>query len=214
MARKPWGKGTLVPALACGAVGAGTGWVIQNNRPGCTALNVEGEPPVVVCDDKEQWKGALIGGAVGLVLCGLVGHMVFDPEAPTPTPTPTLPPPTPTPRPVKKKIILRGVEFDYDKSDIRPDARPVLEEAVAILRENPDVKVVIEGHTDSIASEAYNQKLSERRARAVYRYLVAAGIDPARLSVVGYGESRPIASNDTPEGRARNRRVELRILGP
>ncbi len=105
--------------------------------------------------------------------------------------------------------VLEGVLFAYDKADIRPQFQPRLDEVVAVLRENPDLQVRIEGHTDNIASAQYNQKLSLRRARAVHDYLVNHGIKAQRLSVAGFGFSRPVASNGTAQGRAKNRRVEL-----
>jgi len=215
---KPWGWGTVVPAVVCGAIGATAGVVIQNNRPGHTAynpVNPDGTPagdPIVVGDDKNLWQGGLIGGAIGVVLCGLAGHYLFDPEPEAPPPPPPPPPAEVPPPPVKKRIILRGVNFDFDKSDIRPDSRPVLDEAIATLKENPEIRVSIQGHTDSQGTEEYNMKLSERRANAVYRYLVAGGISPSRLEVVGMGESSPVADNSTDSGRAQNRRVELVIL--
>lgn len=210
---KPWGWGTVIPALVCGGIGAGTGVIIQNNRPGCTAANIGDSDPVVVCDDKDHWKGGLIGGAIGVALCGLAGHYLFDPEPVVEVPPPPPPaPPLEEPAPVKKRIVLRGVNFDFDKSDIRPDSRPVLDEAIATLSENPMIRVSVQGHTDSRGTEEYNMKLSERRANAVYRYLVAGGIAPARMEVVGMGESNPVADNSTDSGRAQNRRVELVIL--
>lgn len=209
---KPWGWGTVIPALVCGGIGAGTGVIIQNNRPGCTAANIGDAEPVVVCDDKNLWQGGLIGGAIGVALCGLAGHYLFDPEPEESPPPPPPPVPPPLEPPVKKRIVLRGVNFDFDKSDIRPDSRPVLDEAIATLKENPDIRVSIQGHTDSQGTEEYNMKLSERRANAVYRYLVAGGIAPDRMEVVGMGESQPVADNSTESGRAQNRRVELVIL--
>lgn len=125
-------------------------------------------------------------------------------EAPPPPP----PPPPPT---VKKKIILRGVNFDFNKATIRPDARPVLDRAVATLREEGGIAVIAEGHTDSIGSDEYNRELSERRAQAVRDYMVDGGVAPSRITFEGQGESRPVASNDTADGRAQNRRVELKI---
>ena len=110
-------------------------------------------------------------------------------------------------------IVLRGIHFDFDKYNIKPEWVPVLEEAVAILKDTPAMNVIIEGHTDSIGTEAYNQGLSERRARSVYNFFQQNGIAAARMQTVGYGESRPIASNDTDEGRALNRRVELQVVG-
>ena len=210
---KPWGWGTVIPAVVCGALGATTGVIIQNNRPGCTAANIGNNPPVVVCDDKDHWKGGLIGGAIGVALCGLAGHYLFDPEpvVEAPPPPPPAPPPLEEPPLVKKRIILRGVNFDFDRFDIRPESRPVLDEAISTLQENPEIQVSVQGHTDSRGTDEYNLKLSERRANAVYRYLVAGGIDPSRMDVVGFGESRPVADNSTESGRAQNRRVELMI---
>jgi OOP family OmpA-OmpF porin len=112
---------------------------------------------------------------------------------------------------VKKKIVLRSVHFDFNKYNIRPDAVPVLNEAVDILKEDGAVNVVVEGHTDSVGSVPYNQKLSERRANAVRTYLVDHGIGARRVSAVGYGKLRPVASNATADGRAQNRRVELHV---
>jgi OOP family OmpA-OmpF porin len=103
------------------------------------------------------------------------------------------------------------VNFDFDKSNIRPDAAVILDEAVRILGTGSGSAVSIEGHTDWIGTDAYNQGLSERRANSVMNYLVDHGVEASRLSTAGYGESRPIASNQTREGRALNRRVELLV---
>ncbi|HEX5755468.1 MAG TPA: OmpA family protein [Arenimonas sp.] len=109
-------------------------------------------------------------------------------------------------------IDLKGVNFDFDKSVLRPDAVAILAEAVEILKKYPQMRVEVAGHTDSTGPEAYNQKLSERRAAAVHEYLTGNGVDASRLvGPVGYGELRPIDSNDTREGRARNRRTELNV---
>jgi outer membrane protein OmpA-like peptidoglycan-associated protein len=122
---------------------------------------------------------------------------------------PPPPPPPPVPPPAKKKIVLRGVHFDFDKAVIRSDSLAILREAANTLKENPAVHVVVEGYTDSQGTEAYNQRLSLRRAEAVKAYLVKLGVAADRLTVRGKGESQPVASNDTEEGRAENRRVEL-----
>ena len=120
--------------------------------------------------------------------------------------------------PVPVTIDLRGVNFDFDKSTLRPDAIATLDEAIEVLRKYPELRVEVAGHTDAIGTDAYNQKLSERRAQAVYDYLTGNGIDAGRLvGPVGFGESRPIAPNanpdgsDNPEGRAQNRRTELNV---
>lgn len=120
--------------------------------------------------------------------------------------------------PKEEVFILRGIQFDFNKSDIRPEWRVVLDEGVLALKNRPNAKVIIEGHCDGIGSAAYNQKLSERRAESVYDYFVAKGISSSRLKAVGYGKDKPKASNtkpdgsDNPEGRAINRRVELKVM--
>jgi OOP family OmpA-OmpF porin len=120
--------------------------------------------------------------------------------------------------PVPVTIDLRGVNFDFDKSTLRPDAVATLDEAVSVLKQYPDLRVEVAGHTDSKGTDEYNQSLSERRAAAVYDYLTSNGIDAGRLvGPNGYGESRPIAPNtnddgsDNPDGRAQNRRTELNV---
>jgi len=110
-------------------------------------------------------------------------------------------------------ITLRGIYFDFNKTTIKPESHQALADAAKIMTDNPGIKVEIQGHTDWIGSDEYNQKLSEGRAQAVVTYLVQNfGIDINRLTGKGYGESRPIASNDTEDGRALNRRVEFVIL--
>ena len=130
---------------------------------------------------------------------------------PPPPPPPVAQAPPPPPPPTKEKIVLRAVHFDFNKSNIRPDARPVLDEAVRMLKERGEVSVIVEGHTDSVGSNAYNMKLSKRRADAVKRYLVEHGIAASRITTEGFGERQPVASNATAEGRAQNRRVELNV---
>ena len=111
-------------------------------------------------------------------------------------------------------ITLRGVYFDFDKATIKPESRPALDDAAKILKDNPSINVEIQGHTDSKGSDSYNLNLSDQRAWSVVSYLVQNfGIDKARLTAKGYGEARPIATNDTDDGRALNRRVEFVILG-
>jgi outer membrane protein OmpA-like peptidoglycan-associated protein len=146
------------------------------------------------------------------VLAGLaLQHVYGAPPVVAPAPPPP-PAPKPTPAPVRK-IVLRGVNFDFDKSNIRADARPILDEAIKTLSGEPDINISVEGHTDDVGTDAYNEKLSLRRAHAVADYLRKGGIAASRMTVAGYGESKPVASNATADGRAQNRRVELRIVG-
>jgi OOP family OmpA-OmpF porin len=149
--------------------------------------------------------GAVAGGTAGYLLCG-------QPEPPKPMPTVTpAPPPPPPPAPAPRRIVLRGVNFDFDKSEIRPDAAVILDEAASLLNEEPGVRVEVGGHTDATGTDEYNQGLSERRARSVVDYLVGKGVSAGRLDSAGYGESKPVADNATRDGRAQNRRVELNV---
>lgn len=130
-----------------------------------------------------------------------------------PPPPPAPPPPPPPAEPEAAVIILEGVLFGFDSAELSPTAKVILDQQVMILEENPGLVVQVAGHTDSVGPDAYNQRLSERRANAVAQYMVEQrGMDPSRLSAVGYGESQPIDTNDTEEGRARNRRVELTVI--
>lgn len=113
---------------------------------------------------------------------------------------------------VEAVIELQGVHFDFDKATLRPEAKVILNEAAALLEQHERVVVEVAGHTDSVGTDQYNQGLSERRAIAVRDYLIEQGVRASRLTAVGYGESRPVATNDTDEGRQQNRRVELVVL--
>jgi outer membrane protein OmpA-like peptidoglycan-associated protein len=146
-----------------------------------------------------------------MVLTGLTLNWTPAAEAVEQPPPPPPPPPAPAPA-MKRKMILRGVNFDFDKSAIRPDARPILDEAIRTLKAEPTIRVRIEGHTDSIGSDQYNMRLSQRRADAVRQYMINGGIAASRLEAVGKGKREPVASNDTADGRAQNRRAELIVL--
>lgn len=108
--------------------------------------------------------------------------------------------------------ILKTILFDTDKAHIKSRLHSDLNAVVTVLGKNPALKVEINGHTDNVGSAAYNMKLSEKRAKAVMEYLVSKGIDSKRLSTKGFGLTMPIADNDTPEGRAKNRRIELTLI--
>jgi outer membrane protein OmpA-like peptidoglycan-associated protein len=154
--------------------------------------------------------GAILGASTGYLICRAMQKEEAPPPPPAAKPAPK-PAPAPAPAPVEEKIVLRGVNFDFDKADIRPDAAVILDEAASILNDNPGRSVSVAGHTDSVGADAYNQGLSERRAAAVKDYLVGKGVDGSRLTTSGFGESSPIAANDTADGRALNRRVELNL---
>ena len=128
-------------------------------------------------------------------------------------PAPAAPAPAaPAPPKVIDKMTLK-VNFDFDKYSIRKADEAEMNKAVEFVKKYPNSKVKIEGHTDSIGTEKYNQKLSERRAEAVQNYLIQKGaVKKTNISTVGYGESKPIAENKTAKGRAENRRSEIMIL--
>jgi OOP family OmpA-OmpF porin len=110
----------------------------------------------------------------------------------------------------KGRVATQGILFDTGSDRIRPESTPTLKEIGAMLTEHPDLKLAIEGHTDNVGAAVTNQTLSEKRAAAVRRYLIEThGVDEARLQANGYGASKPATTNDTPEGRQQNRRVEL-----
>jgi len=113
---------------------------------------------------------------------------------------------------LKNGIVLNNIFFNYNKATLRPESKTELENLIKLMNDNPNIKIEISGHTDNIGSAAYNQKLSESRAKAVVDYLIEHGIERSRLSYRGYGFDKPIAPNDTEEGRQLNRRVEFKII--
>jgi outer membrane protein OmpA-like peptidoglycan-associated protein len=113
----------------------------------------------------------------------------------------------------KEKIeIKEQVHFATNKHEILSDSFPLMDQVAQVLRDYPKIQVRIEGHTDSVADDDFNMKLSQRRADACREYLMKAGITAERLTAVGFGETMPIASNTTEKGRSANRRVEFNIV--
>jgi outer membrane protein OmpA-like peptidoglycan-associated protein len=108
-------------------------------------------------------------------------------------------------------IVLKGVHFESDSAQLRPESQEILNTTADVLKRYPHVDIEVAGHTDSTHTQEYNQKLSEERARAVCDYFIQKGIEAQRLRARGFGESKPVSGNRTATGRAENRRVELRI---
>jgi OmpA-OmpF porin, OOP family len=106
-------------------------------------------------------------------------------------------------------VAVYGIQFATGKADILPASENVLQEIARMMQQNPEVKLRVEGHTDSVGSAASNQTLSEKRAQAVVAWLTAHGVNSARLEAKGWGQTKPVADNGTDDGRAKNRRVEL-----
>ena len=159
-------------------------------------------------DDADSFADLL--ASVGVVIP--LGAKAEPPPPPAPAPAPA---PEPAPAPAPVTIDLNGVNFNFDKSTLRPDAVAILNEAVEILKRYPDIRVEVAGHTDQCGKDTYNQGLSERRAKAVYEYLTSNGIDAGRLAgPVGYGESRPLEDlgQKFPACKSeKNRRTELNV---
>jgi len=109
----------------------------------------------------------------------------------------------------KEGFIALYIHFETGKSDIQSESIPIVDQIVTMLKQNPGLKVSIEGHTDNVGTEASNQTLSENRAKSVMNALIAGGIDKSRLSSKGWGHTKPVADDRTEEGRAKNRRVEI-----
>lgn len=117
-------------------------------------------------------------------------------------------------RPIKPgdSFILENIFFDVDKWDLKPESIVELNKLLEVLQKNPAIKIELGGHTDSDGNDSHNQQLSENRAKAVVEWLIGKGVDSSRLSYKGYGETKPIAPNDTPENKAKNRRTEVTIM--
>jgi outer membrane protein OmpA-like peptidoglycan-associated protein len=185
--------GAVGGALVGGGIGCGIAASIDRDDPTSYAIGC----PIGV------GAGALIGAVIGYFMAP--GPTPPVPPAPLASP---MPPPPPPPA-AQEQIILRGVHFDFDKAIIRDVDKPVLDEAAAKLKANPSTRIHVNGYTDAIGSEAYNLKLSQRRADAVAAFFEKQGISSGQLVPQGFGKTHFVATNATDDGRAQNRRVEL-----
>jgi outer membrane protein OmpA-like peptidoglycan-associated protein len=124
----------------------------------------------------------------------------------------------PVPPKVDEVFVVNNLYYEFDKAIIKPESYPAMDDLVTMLNTYPTLTIEISAHTDAIGSDDYNMKLSEARAKNVVAYLIEKGIDPARLTAKGYGETMPVAPNkkpngkDDPEGREKNRRTEFKVL--
>ena len=141
------------------------------------------------------------------------------PKAAAPAPAAAAPAPAPAPSPAPAPVAAQKVTyaadafFDFDKSVLKPEGRAKLDDLVSKIQGINLEVIIAVGHTDSVGSDAYNQRLSVRRAEAVKAYLVSKGIERNRIYTEGKGEKQPVADNRTAEGRAKNRRVEVEVVG-
>ncbi|MBS7661425.1 OmpA family protein [Pseudomonas lalucatii] len=204
----------------------------QGNWPLCSAIGgVAGGGLGAIESSTWAAGGAVAGAVIGGLLCYAQdgdedGDGVFDrrdrcPHTPSGTPVqhngcplkvyPSAPELV-EPEPVEAVRVELDVKFDFDKSVVKQDAQDDIRSLADFMKQYPQTTTTVEGHTDAIGTDAYNQALSERRANAVRDVLVNQhGIDTGRVSAVGYGESRPVADNDSEAGRAINRRVEAEV---
>jgi OmpA-OmpF porin, OOP family len=172
----------------------------------------------------QDGRGVVVKNATGL--CWRTGYwtpaqaiaecdpdLVAKPAAPAPV-TPSAAAPVPTPTPVQNKITLAAdVLFDFDKYALRPEGKAKLDEVISQMKGlNLEVVIAI-GHTDSIGTDAYNQRLSVRRAESVKSYFISKGVDANRIYTEGKGEKQPVADNKSRDGRQKNRRVEIEVVG-
>ncbi|GGJ07154.1 OmpA family protein [Halopseudomonas pertucinogena] len=151
-----------------------------------------------------EWQA---GVGLGLNFGGSKPAPVVAQAEPAPAPAPA---PEPAPEMQSVRVEL-DVKFDFDRDTIRPEFRQDIQSLAEFMKTYPSVTTTVEGHTDSVGTDAYNQDLSERRANSVRQALIDEGVESSRVNAVGYGESRPIADNSTDDGRAMNRRVEAEV---
>lgn len=204
-------------ALAACATGGSTSGAVDNWRAadGTVLKNGTNE----LC-----WRDANWTPQTGVQGCdGVPAPKPAPAPAPAPAPKPAVVPPAPAPKPAPVPVPVAPVSekvtfaadafFDFDKAVLKKDAGAKLDDLVSKVK-GVNLEVIIAvGHTDSRGSDAYNQKLSLRRAEAVKKYLVGKGIEANRVYTEGKGEKQPVADNKTDEGRAKNRRVEIEVVG-
>ncbi|MGN6525669.1 MAG: outer membrane protein OmpA [Burkholderiaceae bacterium] len=169
------------------------------------------------------WRDNFWTPATAVAECdGALKPVVETPPPPPPAPAPVEapPPPPPAPAPVvapvpssEKVTYAADAFFDFDKSTLKPEAKEKLDDLVEKTKQINLEVIIAVGHTDSVGKDAYNQKLSVRRAESIKTYLVSKGMEANRVYTEGKGEKQPVASNKTAEGRAKNRRVEIEVVG-
>jgi outer membrane protein OmpA-like peptidoglycan-associated protein len=201
----------LVPACvgSLAACATNTGTVLDDKRTqGAILGTLAGAAAGAAIDDHKRGRGALIGAAVGGLAGVGIGHYLEKQQQEIDQ----IPDANVQPQGEGLLVAFPGdVLFDTGSSALSPGAYGRLDQLADSLNRYPDTDVIVKGHTDGSGDEGYNQTLSEQRADAVRRYLIGRGVASARITSVGFGESMPLATNATPEGRQQNRRVEIEL---
>ena len=198
----------LVAAPGFAQQGKGTQGYVTDSR------NAIVKDPYNLC-----WRTGYWTPAIANCECDkdLLPKQICEPPPPPPVAKPAPPPPPapkPAPKPVTEKVTFAAdVFFDFDKAVLKPEGKAKLDDLVGKLKTVALEVIIAIGHTDNIGTKEYNQKLSVRRAEAVKAYLVSKGIEPNRIYTEGKGMAQPIADNRTAAGRAKNRRVEIEVVG-
>jgi OOP family OmpA-OmpF porin len=181
-------------------------------------VNGSGNLPWMNGTNELCWRDGSWTPATAIAECD--GALKPPPPAPAPPPPPPAAPPAPKPAPVvpvaptsEKVTFAADAFFDFDKSVLKPEGKAKLDDLVSKMGGINLEVIIAVGHTDSVGSDAYNQKLSVRRSEAVKAYLVSKGVEKNRVYTEGKGEKQPVADNKTSEGRAKNRRVEIEVVG-
>ncbi len=167
-----------------------------------------------ICPRMAETDSGLVAPAVRIRHRAPVSEQGALPAAAPPV---SAPPPAPAPTATEQALVEKGrvtlnIQFDTNMAVVKDSYFAELAELASVMRKHPHLRVMIEGHTDSVGNDGFNQELSQKRADAVRDFLsIRFGIDAARLDAIGFGETRPVADNDTPEGRQENRRVEAAL---
>ncbi|TWE11015.1 outer membrane protein OmpA-like peptidoglycan-associated protein [Pseudomonas sp. AG1028] len=200
-----------VPLIIASTFLTGCAGVQKSDWPTCAAVGGVGGAALGAIESS-AWAGggAVIGAGFAAAYCWV--HGADDQQVAVVEET-VMVEETVAPEPVAEAVRVElDVKFDFDKAQVKSESMGDIQSLADFMKQYPQTTTVVEGHTDSVGTDAYNQKLSERRANAVREVLVNQyGVGGTRVNAVGYGESRPVADNATEEGRAINRRVEAEV---
>ena len=196
---------------ACTTVDPNTGQVVRNNTGTGAIAGAIGGAAIGSLAGGDDRRNAIIGAGIGALAGAAVGNYMDRQQAALRA---QLPPDVGVTRTAEDEILLNmpaDITFDFNRAEVKSQFVGTLRQVAGTLAQYPSTTVDIIGHADSVGSDAYNQELSERRAMNVASVMISNGVQRQRVAAYGYGETAPIADNGTPDGRARNRRVEIRL---